>query len=110
MAIRLTKNIERPECVTLSINNIVVSAYAGETIATVLFVENINVFYLTRSNRPRAPFCNMGTCFECQVRVKRKRTDNLPEWVLACMTPIEEGMMITTGEQIHNMEFGHDKD
>lgn len=103
MASRLDKNVERTERVTLSIDGHIVSAYAGETIASIVFTENINIFYRTRSNRPRAPFCNMGTCFECQVKVKRKNTDASATWLRACSTPAEEGMIIVTGDVMHAM-------
>jgi D-hydroxyproline dehydrogenase subunit gamma len=102
MAIRIGESVVRPVTISLTVNEIVVSAYAGETIATVLFAENNNVFYRTRSNQPRAPFCNMGTCFECLVNVKFENKNTPSTWVRACMTPAEEGMVITAGSQIDN--------
>ena len=101
MAKRITNNVDRKESLTLSINGNSVSAYSGETIASVLFLENIGIFYRTRNNQPRAPYCNMGTCFECQVKVKRK-SNNDTSWLRACMTPVEEGMEITVGEKLYD--------
>jgi D-hydroxyproline dehydrogenase subunit gamma len=102
MAKRLTAYIERGQSLTLCINGDTVSAYDGETIATVLFAENINIFYRTRDNQPRAPYCNMGTCFECQVKVKKDSNADSSTWVRACMTLAEEGMIITTGDKVHD--------
>jgi sarcosine oxidase subunit alpha len=104
VATRITKNIERETRLSLNINGDHVSAYAGETIASVLFAENINIFYKTRSNKPRAPFCNMGTCFECQVKVKRVNKKGASTWVRACMTLVEDGMKVTSGDKIHSLE------
>ncbi len=110
MATRLKNNIERAERITLSINGNVVSAYAGETIATILLAENISVFYKTKNNQPRAPFCNMGTCFECQVKVNRENTDDSSTWARACMTLAEDDMVITTGGQICSVGTNNDED
>ena len=110
MASRIDKKVARTEPVTVTINGNVVAAYAGETIASIVFTENINIFYRTRSNKPKAPFCNMGTCFECQVKVKRKNTDASATWLRACSTLAEEGMVIVTGDVMHAMGSTHATD
>jgi len=38
----------------------------------------------------RAPFCGMGICFECRVRI-----DNIAQQ-RACMTVVHEGMQVAT--------------
>jgi len=38
----------------------------------------------------RAPFCGMGICFECRVRI-----DNIAQQ-RACMTVVREGMQVAT--------------
>ena len=109
MARRLTDHVERATRVTLNIDGRVVSAYSGETLATILFAEQIRVFYRTSLNQPRAPFCNMGTCYGCQVRLEGTESQSTPRWVLACMTPVEEGMVVATGFPMNNVEFRHDE-
>lgn len=104
MAKRITAYVERGQSLTLSINGDTVSAFAGETIASVLFAEDINIFYLTRNNLPRAPYCNMGTCFECQVKIEEGNNVGTSRWVRACMTPVAEGMIILAGSKIHSEE------
>jgi sarcosine oxidase subunit alpha len=38
----------------------------------------------------RAPFCGMGICFECRVRI-----DGIAQQ-RACMVPVREGMLVAT--------------
>lgn len=102
MSKRITNQVERQESLTLYINGNSVSAYPGETIASVLFAENISVFYRTRKNEARAAYCNMGTCFECQVKVKFQDNQDSTHWLRACMTQVEAGMQITCGEKIES--------
>ncbi len=108
MAIRLTRNVERPDALTLILNGETVSAYAGETVATLLFAEDIHVFYKTDDAQGHAPFCNMGTCFECLVYVKRRHCSDSPAWVRACMTEVEQDMLIETGHQINSKHNSHE--
>ena len=84
---------------TLTVNGTTVTAYAGETIATLLLAEGISTFNLSRTGEPRGPYCNMGTCFECQVRIADPGS-SIFRWVRACMCPVETGMTITTGAQL----------
>lgn len=93
---RITKNVQRGSSITLIIDGRAVSAYAGETLATVLLAEGFACFNRTRSGRPRGPYCNMGTCFECQVRVATLGSIEL-HWRRACMCRALEGMTVVTG-------------
>ncbi|ANT60858.1 MULTISPECIES: (2Fe-2S)-binding protein [Roseobacteraceae] len=66
-----------------------ISADAGESLAAALLAENVGSFRDTPvSGAPRAPFCMMGTCFECLVTV-----DGVPNRQ-ACMTEVREGMVV----------------
>jgi aerobic-type carbon monoxide dehydrogenase small subunit (CoxS/CutS family) len=67
-----------------------VPAFAGETVATVLLALGRRTFRHTERGAPRGLFCGMGVCFDCLVMV-----DGI-ENVRACMTPVAEGMVITT--------------
>jgi sarcosine oxidase subunit alpha len=95
-------NVERGVAVALTIDGRAVSAYAGETLATVLLVEGVTAFHRTPSGQPRAPYCNMGTCFECQVRVSACDSD--VRWRRACMCPVVDGMRVVTGVHLSRPE------
>jgi aerobic-type carbon monoxide dehydrogenase small subunit (CoxS/CutS family) len=43
------------------------------------------------TGQPRAPFCGMGVCQECRVRIDGRRR-------LACQTVCAEGMRVETAE------------
>jgi sarcosine oxidase subunit alpha len=103
MTRRITGNVERGEAVVLTIDGRTVSAYAGETLATVLLAEGVTAFHRTRSGEPRAPYCNMGTCFECQVRVSAGGSDEI-RWRRACMCPVADGMTVVTGARLSRPE------
>ena len=96
MAQRITDKVQRRDPITVVVNGQPVTAYPGETLASVLLASGITVFYKTRSGQPRGPYCNMGTCFECQVRVESPPTGG---WRRACMTLAEDGMSVVTGVQ-----------
>lgn len=97
MAERIATNVDRGELIELSIDGQPVSAYPGESIASVLLLNGHKSCYLTQSGRPRMMFCNMGTCYECRVKVKQ---DGRARWVLACKTPVQAQMEIETGVKL----------
>ncbi|MFT6956518.1 MAG: ferredoxin [Halieaceae bacterium] len=94
MSMRYDKNVTRGSAVELIIDGQSVSAYEGETIAAVLLLANKTVCYRTRNDSPRMMFCNMGTCFECRVRVTQA---GVSRWLLACTTTVEAQMKVDTG-------------
>jgi predicted molibdopterin-dependent oxidoreductase YjgC len=65
-----------------------VTAYLGETVATVLLAEGHVALRTTVDGSPRGVFCGMGVCFDCLVVV-----DGQPN-TRACMTWVEAGMRI----------------
>ncbi len=93
MSIRYSENVTRGGSVELTIDGQPVTAYEGETIAAVLLLHDKHACYRTRGDRPRMMFCNMGTCFECRVRVTQATRSR---WVLACTTPVRSQMEIDT--------------
>ena len=99
MARRIEPGIERGAVVTLSLDGVSVSAFAGETLATVLLAEGITAFNRSPSGAPRGPFCNMGTCFECQVKVAAPGTRDF-RWRRACLCPVENGMLVASGARL----------
>lgn len=65
-----------------------VVAQRGESIAAALLVDGITSLRLTPvSGEPRAPFCMMGSCFDCLVLADDAE-------VQACMTEVVEDMDI----------------
>jgi predicted molibdopterin-dependent oxidoreductase YjgC len=65
-----------------------VTAYPGETVATVLLAAGHLAMRTTLDGSPRGVFCGMGVCFDCLVYV-----DGRPN-TRACMTFVRAGMRI----------------
>jgi sarcosine oxidase subunit alpha len=94
VAKRYQCNVRRGAPVEIILDGTRVTAFEGETLATVLLIEDKRACYTTRGDQPRMMFCNMGACFECRVRVTQ---DGTARWVLACMTAVVSGMQVETG-------------
>jgi len=76
-----------------------VTAYPNETVAAALYAAGVLAF--TRSSylhRPRGPFCMIGKCSQCMMRV-----DGVPH-VRTCILPVEDGMVIES-EDPHDSEY-----
>lgn len=69
-----------------------VSAFEGETVATVMMAENKVAMRTTLNGEPRGIFCGMGVCFDCLVVVDGIKNTR------ACMTWAKEGMEVSTQE------------
>lgn len=69
-----------------------VKAFEGETLATALLAAGVSAFGVTREGQPRLPFCNMGTCFDCAVRIEGQTL------VRACLTDVRAGMSVSRQE------------
>ncbi|HLR80409.1 MAG TPA: (2Fe-2S)-binding protein [Bacillota bacterium] len=64
----------------------------GDTIASALLANGVRKLRVhEESGRPRGIYCNIGHCFECRLTV------NGTPGVRACVTPIQEGMVIESG-------------
>jgi D-hydroxyproline dehydrogenase subunit gamma len=83
--------IERGAPVDITVDHRGVTAYLGETVASVLLAEGIRAFRRDVDGRPRGMYCGIGICYECLVTV-----DGMPN-VRACVTPVAAGMVIETG-------------
>jgi predicted molibdopterin-dependent oxidoreductase YjgC len=84
---RLEKNPEKQ--VTVFIDDAPFVVPAGETIAAAVLVSGFRYTRTTPvSDTPRAPFCLMGSCYECLMVV-----DGLPNQ-RACKLTVAEGMKI----------------
>lgn len=61
---------------------------AGENLAAALLAAGVSSLRQTPvSGAPRAPFCMMGACFDCLVRINGATRQ-------ACMTDIYEGLVV----------------
>ena len=77
---------------TVIIDGQPVQAYAGDTVAAVLYALGRRWWRAARGGGSRGVFCGMGTCFDCLVRV-----DGIPG-MRACQTLVREGMRVATTE------------
>jgi predicted molibdopterin-dependent oxidoreductase YjgC len=84
----LDHGLERGAPVTLTLDGRPVTAYEGESVATVLFAEGHLATRFTQSGAPRGVFCGMGVCFDCLVVV-----DGVPN-TRACVTWVRDGMEV----------------
>jgi aerobic-type carbon monoxide dehydrogenase small subunit (CoxS/CutS family) len=73
-----------------------ITAFAGESVASVLLALGRRTLRHTEHGAPRGLYCGMGICFDCLVRV-----DGV-ENVRACLTAVAEGMRIDTGGHAHD--------
>ena len=85
----LQHGLERGPAVSLTLDGRPVTAYEGESIATLLLAEGHLTTRWTRNGEPRGVFCGMGVCFDCLVIV-----DGIPN-TRACVTWVCEGMEVS---------------
>lgn len=85
---RLTRGFERGERVVIRVGGKPVEAFRGETISTALMTAGIWRFRSSpRDGTPRGPFCLMGVCQECAIRVDGKLQQ-------ACLVPVHDGLTL----------------
>ena len=87
------------EMVTLKVEDKPVTVPAGDSVAAAVYAAGFNQFRESSiSNRPRAPYCMMGVCFECLVEI-----DGSPNHQ-ACMTTVRDGMSIKIQKGLRGVE------
>ena len=91
MAGRIRSGVSRGRRVAVEFEGKSVDAYEGETIAAALLAGGIKTFRKDGSGAGRGPWCGMGVCYDCLVRLEGKGEDR---WVRACMTPVADGLRI----------------
>jgi D-hydroxyproline dehydrogenase subunit gamma len=80
---------EPPATVTLFLDDVPLTAAAGETVAAALLTAGVTVFRAApRRGNPRGPYCMIGNCYDCLAEI-----DGLP-YRQACLTTVAEGMRI----------------
>ena len=81
-------NSFKGEAIQFTFDDQPIEAIQGDTVAAALLLKGVNNTRLTPvSGSPRAPFCMMGTCYECLVVI-----DGCT--VQACMTPAQPGLVV----------------
>lgn len=83
-------DLDRPAPVTIEVDGRRLSAYPGESLATALLAAGHRAVRTTTSGARRAPYCNMGICFECVVTV-----DDRP-YQRSCLIRVRAGMRVRT--------------
>lgn len=75
--------------ITLTIEGNKITAPAGSSVAAAMLTAGFDHFRTTPvSGARRAPFCMMGTCFDCLVEI-----DGVPNQQ-ACQTTVRQGMRV----------------
>jgi hypothetical protein len=94
IAFRVAEGVERGTAITIYLDGRPLPAFSGETLAAALLANGVQAFRIDKQGRPRAPWCNMGVCFECVVKCRRGNDSSPTGWhsVRACLTPVEPGM------------------
>lgn len=82
--------------IKLTINDIPFAASEGSTAAAAVLASGAAVFRRSVTGEARGPLCGMGVCSECRVRI------NGVVHVRSCMTIVEEGMEVDTGDRDRN--------
>ncbi|MEO7064908.1 MAG: (2Fe-2S)-binding protein [Dokdonella sp.] len=73
----------------IEVNGHCVDVPAGTSVAAAIARLGVP-FRRSISGQTRMPFCGMGVCFECRVRI-----DGIAQQC-ACMVPVREGMQVST--------------
>src|SRR5690625_1055913 len=69
----------------------------NESIAAALLANDIRTLrHHEEDNEPRGIYCNIGHCFECRVNLDGRNG------VRACLTPLKDGMVISSGKELPN--------
>lgn len=87
---RVHASEERGTPITILVNGVPLTAFAGETVAGALLATGRRAWRRTRHGHSRGIFCGIGVCFDCLVTV-----NGVPN-VRACLTPVENGMIVQT--------------
>jgi NADH dehydrogenase/NADH:ubiquinone oxidoreductase subunit G len=88
--VRINADTQRGPAVTITVNGRPIQTFLGETVAGALLAAGQRTWRRTTQGEPRGLFSGMGICFDCTVTV-----DGIPN-VRACLTPVNDGMEITT--------------
>ncbi|MFW6123983.1 MAG: (2Fe-2S)-binding protein [Acidobacteriota bacterium] len=87
-------SIKRKHKIRLTVNGKEIEAFKGETVLAALIASGYKTLKANPvSQEPRGGFCGMGVCFECTMTI-----NGVPN-TRACMTEVQEGMIVETNDQ-----------
>ncbi len=87
-------SIRRGKEMTITVDGRPIVAYEGETVHGALTAADIQILGSTmKRHQPRGVLCGMGICYQCLVSI-----NGIPDQ-RACMTPVEDQMVIETGQK-----------
>jgi predicted molibdopterin-dependent oxidoreductase YjgC len=90
--------IHELKSIQVKINGQRVIVQPNDSVASAILLSGIDVNRTTPvSGKKRAPYCMMGVCFDCLVKINGE--DNIQ----ACMTKVEENMDIQTQDGARNL-------
>ena len=94
---------DQPEAreVTIMVDGMPLTAREGEMIAAALTAAGIKRLRTTsKTHEPRGVFCAIGRCTDCVMVVNGRAN------VRTCVTPVEDGMVVTSQEGLGVWEKG----
>jgi uncharacterized metal-binding protein len=101
MFIRENKLCASDEAITFDFEGQVIEARLGDTVASALLLAGVRITRTTPiSGASRAPYCMMGTCFECLMTI-----DGQPDRQ-ACLIMAKDGMKVQ--QQLMSPGSDHD--
>lgn len=87
--------VKRGEPVNITVDGKAIEAYQGETVAAAMLAAGIRTFNKSHKHKqPRSLYCGMGVCYECLVTINGVHAQR------ACVTHVEEGMVIETEREL----------
>lgn len=86
------------EQISFQFDGTIYEAYEHETVAAALLANGIRKLRIHEdSGTPRGIYCNIGHCLECRVTVNGQAN------VRACLTTVENNMVVESGKQHPNL-------
>lgn len=87
--------LDTEQTVTFTFNGKKYTGLKHESIAAALLANGIRELRThEETDNPRGIYCNIGHCYECRVEVNGDAN------IRACLTPIEDGMIIHSGKPL----------
>ena len=92
-------NLENTNYINFQFDDVTYQAIENESLAAALLANDIRTLrHHEKSGNPRGIYCNIGHCYECRVTVNGK------SGVRACLTCVEEDMVVESGKIIEGGE------
>lgn len=89
--------LENKKEVTFTFDGKTYKGLENESVAAALLANDIRTLrHHEGDNKPRGIYCNIGHCFECRMKINERNG------VRACLTPLKDGMNITSTQQLPN--------